>query len=111
MSTVAKLNAALIEIETICTESASACRKRMGTRVGNALVTARAAMIDPHAIFTKWVEIIGGGFHPDTRGKDYSPALDAEQVKDHDADMEALFAVAADPYECAVMAMADAWHA
>jgi len=35
---------ALREIETICTESAGACRKRMGTRVGNALVTARAAI-------------------------------------------------------------------
>lgn len=35
---------ALREIETICTESASDCRKRMGTRVGNVLVTARAAL-------------------------------------------------------------------
>ncbi len=35
---------ALREIETICTESAADCRKRMGTRVGNALVTARAAI-------------------------------------------------------------------
>ena len=35
---------ALKLIETICTESAGDCRKRMGTRVGNALVTARAAL-------------------------------------------------------------------
>jgi len=35
---------ALEEIETICTESAGDCRKRMGTRVGNALVAARAAL-------------------------------------------------------------------
>jgi hypothetical protein len=35
---------ALREIETICTESAGDCRKRMGTRVGNALVTARNAI-------------------------------------------------------------------
>jgi hypothetical protein len=38
------LVAALREIETICTEDNSACRKRMGTRVGNALVTAKAAL-------------------------------------------------------------------
>jgi hypothetical protein len=38
------LLAALEEIETVCTESASDCRKRMGTRVGNALVAARAAI-------------------------------------------------------------------
>jgi hypothetical protein len=36
--------AALREIETICTESAGDCRKRMGTRVGNSLVAARAAI-------------------------------------------------------------------
>jgi len=35
---------ALREIETIFTESAGDCRKRMGTRVGNVLVTARAAI-------------------------------------------------------------------
>lgn len=35
---------ALEEIETICTESAGDCRRRMGTRVGNALVVARAAL-------------------------------------------------------------------
>lgn len=36
---------AMREIQTICTESAGACRKRMGTRVGNALVTAKAAIV------------------------------------------------------------------
>ncbi len=35
---------ALREIEIICTESAGDCRKRMGTRVVNTLVTARAAI-------------------------------------------------------------------
>lgn len=35
---------ALREIETICTESASDCRKRMGTRVGNSLAAARALL-------------------------------------------------------------------
>lgn len=38
------LAAALREIEIICTESAADCRKRMGTRVGNILVAARAAL-------------------------------------------------------------------
>ncbi len=41
---VEPLRAALREIETICTESASDCRKRMGTRVGNCLTVARAAI-------------------------------------------------------------------
>lgn len=36
--------AALREIEAICTESVADCRKRMGTRVGNSLVTARDAI-------------------------------------------------------------------
>jgi hypothetical protein len=36
--------AALREIETICNESVGDCRKRMGTRAGNSLVTARAAI-------------------------------------------------------------------
>lgn len=35
---------AMREIQAICTESAGACRKRMGTRAGNALVTAKAAI-------------------------------------------------------------------
>ena len=66
---------------------------------------------DPHAICAKWVKRIGGGFHPDTRGKDYTPRMTAEQIKEYDADMEALFKRAADPYECAVMAMVEAGHA
>jgi len=67
-----------------------------------------AAMHDPHAICRKWVRRIGLGFHPDTRGIDYSPKMDAEQIGEYDADMGRLFDVAEDPYECAVMAMADA---
>lgn len=64
--------------------------------------------IDPHAICRKWVQRLGGAFHPDTRGVDYTPALDADDVAVYDHDMESLFKAAADPYECAVMAMADA---
>ena len=41
---VERLRGALGEIEIICTESAADCRKRMGTRVGNCLATARAAL-------------------------------------------------------------------
>lgn len=63
---------------------------------------------DPHAIARKWVARIGLGLHPDTRGKDYRPAMDADWIKEYDADMDALFEVAADPYECCIMAMADA---
>jgi hypothetical protein len=63
---------------------------------------------DPHAICAKWVRRLGVGFHPDTRGKDYSPKMDPAEIKEYDADMTALFAVAADPYECGLMAMADA---
>jgi len=40
----AVLIAALREVETIITESAADCRKRMGTRVGNTLVVVRAAL-------------------------------------------------------------------
>lgn len=36
---------ALLEIEKICSESNSECRKRMGTRAGNSLVVARAAIV------------------------------------------------------------------
>lgn len=63
-------------------------------------------MTDPHAICAKWVKRLGAGFHPDNRGKEYFKDKDA--IKEYDADMDALFKFAADPYECAVMAMADA---
>lgn len=63
-------------------------------------------MTDPHAICRKWVGRLGCGFHPDTRGKEYFK--DADAIAEYDDDMESLFKVAADPYECAVMAMADA---
>jgi hypothetical protein len=65
-------------------------------------------VVDPHAICAKWVAQIGLGFHPDTRGADYAPAMTPDQVADYDADMAALFATASDPYECAFMAAADA---
>lgn len=60
---------------------------------------------DPLSICRKWVSRIGLGFHPDTRGKDYSPALSAADVKEYDRDMETLFGAGGDPYEFAVIAM------
>jgi hypothetical protein len=45
----AALLAALREIVTICTESQGAFRKRMGTRLGNILVTAQAAIAQAEA--------------------------------------------------------------
>lgn len=71
--------------------------------------------MDPHSICRKWVARIGMGFHPDTRGKDYVwtdwpdvRLFDADTAREYDRDMDELFRVAADPYECAIMAMADA---
>ena len=65
-------------------------------------------MTNPHAICHKWVAVLGTGFNPDTSGDDYTPELSPEEIKDYEADMDALCNVAANPYECAVMAMADA---
>lgn len=65
-------------------------------------------MNDPHAIAAKWVKRLGLGFHPDTQGGDYRPCLSAQDARDYEADMTALFECAADPYECGLMAMRDA---
>lgn len=61
-----------------------------------------------YIICRKWVKRIGGGFHPDTRGASYSPALEAPTVAEYDSDMEALFGYPGDPYALAVKAMKDA---
>ena len=53
----------------------------------------------------KWVWRIGLGFHPDTRGKDYSPPLSAALIAEYDADMDTLFSINCDPYEVACDAM------
>lgn len=70
---------------------------------------------EAYEIAAKWVKIIGGGFHPDTRGKDYvwfnsdgKPLLSDEVAAEYDGDMDRLFAIAADPYETAIEAMRDA---
>jgi hypothetical protein len=49
-----------------------------------------------------WTAVIGIGFHPDTRGKDYSPRMSAIQIMEYDADMETLFALDCDPYAEAI---------
>ena len=42
-------------------------------------------------ILNHWLDIIGIGFHIDTRGGDYSPLLTAEQITKYETDMESLF--------------------
>jgi hypothetical protein len=53
------------------------------------------------AIAKKWVGRLGLGFHPDTRGANYSPALSANEIREYDADMDRLFQSADDPYDAA----------
>ncbi|HET6927456.1 MAG TPA: hypothetical protein VFI48_11470 [Hyphomicrobiaceae bacterium] len=68
---------------------------------------------EAYEIAAKWATKIGGGFHPDTRGKDYVLFATSERMfsdaeaADYDGDMDRLFALAADPYETALCAMRD----
>ena len=59
-------------------------------------------------ICRKWVARLGGGFHPDTRGKDYRPRMSKEWIAEYDRDMEELFAGGGDPYEWGILAMREA---
>lgn len=43
------------------------------------------------AIAAKWIDRIGLGFHPDTRGGDYLPAMSVAEAAEYDRDMETLF--------------------
>lgn len=61
-----------------------------------------------HEIAAHWVARLGLGFHPDTRGADYSPALSADDVQRYDRDMETLMRAPGDPYAIGLEAMADA---
>lgn len=56
-------------------------------------------------IANKWVVRFGLGFHPDTRGKDYSPALTKAEIEEYDSDMNDLFNLDVDPYAVGVAAM------
>lgn len=70
---------------------------------------------EAYEIAARWATKIGGGFHPDTPGRDYVYYLDSghrrmfsdDEAADYDADMDRLFAIAADPYETALCAMRD----
>jgi hypothetical protein len=53
----------------------------------------------------KWVEKLGWGFHPDTRGADYRPALSPDEIAAYDYDMERLFGLPLDPYAYGVKAL------
>jgi hypothetical protein len=63
------------------------------------------AEAEAQRICDKWVERIGWGFHPDTRGADYDPPFSADEVTDYNKDMNTLFSLDGDPYEFAVQAM------
>jgi hypothetical protein len=65
------------------------------------------------AICNYWVEKFGLGFHPDTRGADYTDEHDNQfltdaEVADYNSDMAALFALPVDPYQEGLEAMARA---
>lgn len=60
------------------------------------------------SICAKWVARLGLGFHPDTPGADYMPALSAADIKQYDADMETLFGFPGDPYEAGMAAWKEA---
>lgn len=67
-------------------------------------------VIEATRIATKWVHILGLGFHPDTRGASYvaeridEPLFNDVQAKEYDDDMERLFTLAGDPYEYCIRA-------
>ena len=56
-------------------------------------------------ITDRWVAILGIGFHPDTHGADYTPALRADLVAEYDRDMDKLFEICSDPYQAALDAL------
>jgi len=67
-------------------------------------VTIDIAALERDSAWTKfihWARLIGGGFHPDNRGEDYTPPLD--DPSGYNAAMDAAFAVGSpDPYEVAL---------
>jgi len=73
-----------------------------------ARVRAEVNLIDAEQICRKWVEAIGVGFHPDTRGASYRPKMSRDMVREYDADMVRLFAAPCDPYDLGLEAMAAA---
>lgn len=61
-----------------------------------------AAMLEVIALH--WARSIGIGWHPDTSGADYEPAMSDDDAAAYDSDMELLMR-AADPYEVGLNAM------
>lgn len=58
------------------------------------------------AICRKWAKRIGLGFHPDTHGADYVPAMSKAEIADYERNMATLFGLRiADPYAVAVAAL------
>lgn len=58
------------------------------------------------ALASKWVSRIGLGFHPDTRGDDYSPPLgDAATIAEYDRDISQMFELPGCPYASGLAAM------
>ena len=59
-------------------------------------------------IATKWIAKLGLGFHPDTPGADYDPALSSAETAEYDADMDRLFTTSDDPYAVCIEAAKNA---
>lgn len=57
------------------------------------------------AICDKWAKKLGIGFHPDTHGDDYEPALSPQDGVEYEDDMDQLFELAEDPYHYGVIAL------
>lgn len=66
---------------------------------------AALTRLEQLVIARRWVGRFGLGFHPDTRGKDYRPALSATEVAEYSADMNRLFSGTGDPYGAGITAM------
>jgi hypothetical protein len=61
------------------------------------MLDENALELRAYEICAKWDSRIGGGFHPDTRGKDYTPEMSVEEISAYDRDMDKLFRIAGDP--------------
>lgn len=64
----------------------------------------KAELEEAKKISRRWAKVLGLGFHPDTRGKDYKPALSPSQCDAYDRDMAQLFKLSTDPYEMCAQA-------
>ncbi len=69
-------------------------------KAGKPCPDLRAGMLDiiGDQLAEKWARKIGLGFHPDTRGADYVPALSAADAAEYDRNIAELFALPGCPY-------------